>query len=169
MFAADTIKNKVMGASSTLLEFTTVGSHLGYVMPRVAGGDLWQSMVVFEVAITIQHPSVSKVAAGYRPLCWVESPPCPRGVTPSTCQWVSGSHNNEGYAFINMTSQESIGRAPWARNRDSAVRSASLYPGPPVRVVAMTFCRTNSRLARSPPMHTLEGVESQIPRRAGGD
>jgi hypothetical protein len=46
---------------------------------------------------------------------------------------------------------------------------ADLYPGPPTRAVATAFRRTNARHAQSPPSHTLEGVESQIPRYAGGD
>jgi hypothetical protein len=66
---ADATRKKVMGASSTLLEVTTVGSHLGSVMPEIAGGNPWQSTVVFKVAITIRQPNVSKVVAGYRPLC----------------------------------------------------------------------------------------------------
>jgi hypothetical protein len=37
----DTIRKKALGASSTLLEVTTIGSPLGSVMPMVAGGDPW--------------------------------------------------------------------------------------------------------------------------------
>jgi hypothetical protein len=36
---ADTIRKKAAGASSTLLEVTTVGSPQGSVMPGVIGGD----------------------------------------------------------------------------------------------------------------------------------
>jgi hypothetical protein len=36
---ADTIRKKVVGASRTLLEVTTVGSHPSSAMPEVAGGD----------------------------------------------------------------------------------------------------------------------------------
>jgi hypothetical protein len=51
----------------------------------------------------------------------------------------------------------------------SAVRCAGLYPGPSTRVVTIVGRRTNSWRAQSPPSPTLEGVKSQIPRRAGGD
>jgi hypothetical protein len=61
----DAIRKKAVGASSTLLEVTVVGS----IMPGVAGNDVWQSTVVFEVSIVIRQPSTSKAVAGYRSLC----------------------------------------------------------------------------------------------------
>jgi hypothetical protein len=144
---ADATRKKAMGVSSTLLEVTTVGSHPGSVMPEIAGGDPWQSTVVFKVAITIQQPNVSKAVAGYQPLCSivgrVTSPT--RGGVTSTRQWVSGRHNDEGYAFANMTSLETIGGVPWARSKASAVHYAGLHPGPPAYVAATAFHRTNLR------------------------
>jgi hypothetical protein len=128
--------------------------------------------MVLEVVVAIQQPSVSKAAVGYWPLCSIVGGvtfPQLREVTSSTHQLVSRSHNDEGYAFINMTSLESIGRVPWARSKASVVHYADLYPGPPVCVAATTFRRTNSWRAQSPPTHTLEGKESQIPRCTGGD
>ena len=59
------IRQKAVEASSTLLEVTVVGS----IMPGVAGNDVWQSTVVFEVSIVIRQPSTSKAVAGYRSLC----------------------------------------------------------------------------------------------------
>jgi hypothetical protein len=60
-------------------------------------------------------------------------------VTSSTCEWVSGSHDDECYAFSNMTSLESNVRAPWARSKASAVHYADLHPGRPADAVATTF------------------------------
>jgi hypothetical protein len=60
---------KAVEASSTLLEVTVVGSPPGSVMPEVAGGDPWQSMVVYEVVTAIRQPSASKAATSYRSLC----------------------------------------------------------------------------------------------------
>jgi hypothetical protein len=65
-------------------------------------------------------------------------------MTSSTCQWVSGSHNNEGYAFVNMTSLESIGMAPWARSKASEVHCTSLSPGPLARAVTVVSHYTKS-------------------------
>jgi hypothetical protein len=65
----DAIRKKALGASSTLLEVTTIGSPLGSVMPVVAGGDPWQNTVVLEVAIAIWLPGAIKAVIGYQPLC----------------------------------------------------------------------------------------------------
>jgi hypothetical protein len=66
---ADAIRKKAVEASSILIEVTNIGSPPGSIMPKVVGGNLRQSMVVFEVATIIRQPSASKAVAGYRPLC----------------------------------------------------------------------------------------------------
>jgi hypothetical protein len=91
------------------------------------------------------------------------------GVTSFTRQWNSGSHNDEGNTFVNMTSLDSIVGSHGLGIGASVVRSASLNLGPLTRVVAMAFRSTNSWRAQFPPTHTLEEVESQILQRAGGD
>jgi hypothetical protein len=51
-----------------LAEVTTVGSHPSSILPRVAGGDPLQNVVVLKVVVTIRQPSASKAATDYRPL-----------------------------------------------------------------------------------------------------
>jgi hypothetical protein len=80
------------------------------------------------------------------------------GVTSSTYQWVSGSYNNEGYTFVNMTSLEYIGRAPWARSKARAVHCTGMCPGPSTHVVTIVGHHTNSCRAQSPPSPTIRGV-----------
>ena len=59
----DAIRKKAVGASSTLLEVTVVGSPQGSVMPGVVGGDPWQGTVVFEVAIAIWQRLATQLKA----------------------------------------------------------------------------------------------------------
>jgi hypothetical protein len=43
-----------------------------------------------------------------------------QGVTPPTYQWVLGSHDNKGYAFVHMVSSlDSIGRVQWGTPESS--------------------------------------------------
>jgi hypothetical protein len=64
-------------------------------------------------------------------------------MTSSTYQWVTGSHNNKGYAFVNMASLESIGRSPWGSSKASAIRYAGLCLGPTTHAVIVVSHRTN--------------------------
>jgi hypothetical protein len=66
-----------------------------------------------------RYHSATKHEHGHRQLLaamlncrWIHLPRS-RGVTFSTYQWVSGRHNYEGYAFVNMTSLYNIGGVPW--------------------------------------------------------
>jgi hypothetical protein len=104
-------------------------------------------MVVFGVVTAIRQPGTGEAATGDRPLCSIVD-----GVTSlalgviasSTYQWVLGSHNNKGYAFVNMASLESIGRSSWVGRKASDVRCASPCPGPTVLVVTIVGHHTST-------------------------
>jgi hypothetical protein len=111
---ANAIRKNVVGGSSTLLEVTTVGSprlHLARNRRRrplvehsgIRGGHCHPTAKSEQGR---RRQSVAMLHSRWNHL------PRSRGVTSSTYQWVSGSHNDEGYAFVNMTSLESIGGAP---------------------------------------------------------
>jgi hypothetical protein len=102
----DTIRKKAVGASSTLLEVTTVGSPR---LRRARGRRRWPLVEHGGTRGSHCHLTAERkqgrrrLSAAMLRSRWSHLPRS-WGVTSSTRQWVSGSHNDEGYAFINMTS-----------------------------------------------------------------
>jgi hypothetical protein len=157
---ANTMRQKTAEASSSLLEVTAVGPPPSSVIPE---GRRRQPLTEHgglrgchchlaarhgrgrhRLSVVMLHSKWSHLLRSW-------------GMTSSTYQWVSGSHNNEGYTFVHMTTLESIGRAPWARSKASAVRYAGLCLGPSAHAVTVIGHRTISWHAQSPLSPTLGG------------
>lgn len=99
-----------------VFESAPINTLPGSTALEVAAVNLQLLTVAFEVATVSQQPNTKWESPYGRPLCSMvrELSPQPQGVTPPTNQWVLGSHDNKGYAFVNMVfSLESIGRVSW--------------------------------------------------------
>lgn len=116
---AAAIKRKEMGASPMAIEVATIPPPPRQSPPRLRSPLLtsdhvkWRSRLPLSVnnqAQAMLPPSTAHYAPWY-----VKLLPLASGMTSSTCQWISRSHDNKGYAFVNMASfMKSIGRIPRA-------------------------------------------------------